>query len=95
MEQIEEFSKIFRVIGFLGVLAGAAFFLNRFVSTRRKSLNSLNKEGISISETKSLGNKQFLVVAEYKGESFLLGISPSQIQFLSKVKSFSNETKDQ
>ena len=70
-------------------------FLNRFVSTRRKSFNSLNKNGISISETKSLGNKQFLVVAEYKGESFLLGISPSQIQFLSKVKSFSSETKDQ
>jgi flagellar biogenesis protein FliO len=95
MEQIEEFSKIFRVIGFLGVLAGVAFFLNRFVSSRRKSFNSLKKNGISISETKSLGNKQFLVVAEYGGESFLIGISPSQIQFLSKVNSLSKDPKDQ
>ena len=94
MEEIEEFSKIFRVIGFLGILACSAFFLNRFVSSRRKSFNSLKKNGISISETRSLGNKQFLVVAEYRGESFLLGISPSQIRFLSKVNSNSKESKD-
>ena len=43
MEEIEEFSKIFRVIGFLGILACSAFFLNRFVSNRRKSFNSLKR----------------------------------------------------
>ncbi len=94
MEHIEEFSKIFRVVGFLGVLAAIAFFFNRFITSRKTSLASIKKNGISISETKSLGNKQFLAVAEYEGERFLLGISPNQIQFLSKLNLSSNQRKD-
>ena len=73
MGQLEEFSQIFRVIGFLGILACLAYLLNRFVSSSQLSKSTNNGKGIKLGETRSLGNKQFLVVAEYDSHKFLLG----------------------
>jgi len=87
MDQLGDFSGIFRVLGFLGLLGGIAFFINRFLSARKSVFLAKTSQGISISETKHLGNKQFLVVVEYGGEKLLLGISPQQIQCLSKISS--------
>jgi flagellar biogenesis protein FliO len=42
-------------------------------------------------DTRSLGNKQFLVVASYEQEKFLLGISSGSIQLLSKLNSVSEK----
>ncbi len=38
-----------------------------------------------VEETRSLGNRQFLVVADYEGQKFLLGVTPGQIQMLAPL----------
>lgn len=40
---------------------------------------------LSVEETKNLGNRQYLVVARYEGQKFLLGVTPGQIQLISKL----------
>jgi len=42
---------------------------------------------IVIEETRSLGNRQYLVVAGYEGKKFLLGVTAGQIQMLSTLDS--------
>ena len=42
---------------------------------------------IVIEETRSLGNRQYLVVAGYEGRKFLLGVTTGQIQMLSRLDS--------
>ena len=87
MDQLGEFSQIFRVLGFLGVFACIAYFLNKFISKKYLSHSSINgtNSGIVLCDTRSLGNKQFLVVAQYDKEKFLLGVSSGKIEMLSKL----------
>jgi len=40
---------------------------------------------LTIAETKSLGNRQFLVVASYQDRKFLLGVCPGRIDLLSTL----------
>ncbi len=40
---------------------------------------------LAVTETKSLGNRQFLVVASYDGKKFLLGVCPGRIELLSPL----------
>ncbi|MEK9772179.1 MAG: flagellar biosynthetic protein FliO [Opitutae bacterium] len=86
MDQLEELSQIFRVLGFLGVFACLAFFLTKFLNQRDLAKKTAKgKGGIVLCDTRSLGNKQFLVVAEYEKEKFLLGISSGSIELLAKL----------
>ena len=39
-----------------------------------------------VSETKPLGNRQYLVVADYDGQRFLLGVCPGRIEMLSALQ---------
>ena len=39
-----------------------------------------------VSETKPLGNRQYLVVADYDGQKFLLGVCPGRIEMLSALR---------
>lgn len=48
-------------------------------------------KGIEIGSTRSLGNRQFLVVARYKDKEILLGVGPG---FIHKVESFESEQKE-
>ena len=41
---------------------------------------------LAIVETKSLGNRQFLVVASYKEKKFLLGICPGRVDLLTQLE---------
>jgi flagellar protein FliO/FliZ len=41
---------------------------------------------LQIEETRSLGNRQYLVVTEYEGKKFLLGVTPGQIQLLTPLE---------
>ena len=92
MEQLGEFSQIFRVVGFLGILAALAYFFSKFVNNRHIAKHiSDGKRGIVLCDTRSLGNKQFLVVASYEQEKFLLGISSGSIQLVSKLNSVSGK----
>ena len=40
---------------------------------------------LSIAETKSLGSRQYLVVADYDGKKFLLGVCPGSIELLTPL----------
>lgn len=40
---------------------------------------------LAIDETRSLGNRQFLVVASYEGKKFLIGVCPGRIDLLSPL----------
>jgi len=41
---------------------------------------------LQIDETKPLGNRQYLVVADYNGKKFLLGVTPGRIQMLAPLE---------
>ena len=66
----------------LSAIVGVLCFLRRF-SLRRVRLFSSHK--LKILESKSLGNRQFLLVVAYEGEKFLLGLYPNGMRFLSKL----------
>ena len=68
----------------LSVIVGVLCFLRRF-SLRRVRLFSSHK--LKILESKSLGNRQFLLVVSYESEKFLLGVYPNGMRFLSKLGS--------
>ena len=88
MDQLGELSQIFRVIGFLGILASLAYILTKFLNKRDKFRNvQQGKNSITLCDTRSLGNRQFLVVAEYDQQKFLLGVSTGNIKLLSKLNS--------
>ncbi len=40
---------------------------------------------LAVDETRSLGNRQFLVVASYEGRKFLLGVCPGRIEMLAPL----------
>ena len=40
---------------------------------------------LAVDETRSLGNRQYLVVASYEGKKFLLGVCPGRIEMLSAL----------
>lgn len=66
------------------VLAGAGgwlFWRARGTPGRGAALRQL-----SIAETKSLGNRQFLVVACYEDKKFLLGVCPGRIDLLTPLE---------
>ena len=78
---------LLKLVGFLGLLGAGAYFLTDY--TRRKRIRSaLKNEGkIVVADTCSLGNKQFLVVAQYGAEKHLIGVSQSSINHLSQLSS--------
>ena len=66
----------------LSAIVGLVCFLRRF-RLSRKSLFSPHK--LKIVESKSLGNRQFLLVISYESEKFLLGVYSNGMRFLSKL----------
>lgn len=54
---------------------------------RNGGLAALNRGGrqLVVDETRSLGNRQFLVVASYREKKFLLGVCPGRIDLLSRL----------
>lgn len=42
---------------------------------------------LTVAESRSLGNRQYLVVADYEGKKFLLGVCPGSIQMLAPLDS--------
>ena len=80
-----------KLIGFLGLLGAGAYFLTDFAKKRRVQSALSNEGKIVVADTCALGNKQFLVVAQYGPEKHLLGVSPNSIRHLSKLNSESND----
>jgi len=75
---------IFYVI-FLGALGTIAWYFWRQRSPVAAGCSSKALKGIQIGATRSLGNRQFLVVARYNNKELLLGVGPG---FINKVESF-------
>jgi flagellar biogenesis protein FliO len=66
-----------------GLLGGAFWFLRRggtLFQPRSKGPRKLN-----ISETRLLGSRQYLVVAEYEEQKVLLGVCPGRIDYLCRL----------
>ena len=76
-----------RVIAVLGLMGASAYFLANYTRKRRVR-SSLSSEGkIVVADTCSLGNRQFLVVAQYGAEKHLIGVSSTSISYLSRLSS--------
>ncbi len=56
---------------------------------RRQSgpLSARGQRKLQVEETRPLGNRQYLVVAQYEGKKFLLGVTPGQIALLTPLES--------
>ena len=74
-----------KVIAFLCILGALGFFISRF--NKNKIINSQIKgDGrIRIADSCSLGNRQYLVIAQCDKDRFLLGVGPNCFQNLAKL----------
>lgn len=73
----------------LALLAGGLYFTRsgfKFLPRKRGAERKL-----VISETRTLGNRQFLIVAEYENRKMLLGVCPGRIDYLSTLSGGSDE----
>jgi len=68
------------LVALLGV--GSYFLKNGFGVLQPKSKGARK---LNVAETRMLGNRQFLVVAEYEGRKMLLGVCPGRIELLSEL----------
>jgi flagellar protein FliO/FliZ len=71
--------------GLMAAAGGWLFWRGRTAPGGAAALRKL-----AIAETKSLGNRQFLVVATYEDRKFLLGVCPGRIDLLTPLE---GETK--
>ncbi|MBU62450.1 MAG: hypothetical protein CMI26_08105 [Opitutae bacterium] len=76
-----------KVIALLAFLGSAALLLNYFYKQKRFGVKANISGKIHLADTCSLGNRQFLVVAEFEKERHLLGVSQNGINHLSQLKS--------
>jgi flagellar biogenesis protein FliO len=77
-----------RSIGFLMLLALVAFGVTRLGKGWGKDkLTGLKADGkIILSDCRPLGNRQFIIVAQYGMQKHLLGVSPGKIEHLTKLE---------
>lgn len=64
----------------VALLACGALFLRKGFNGRLDRKNAERK--LQIAEMRALGNRQFLVVAEYEQRKVLLGVCPGRIDYL-------------
>jgi flagellar protein FliO/FliZ len=67
--------------GLMAAVGGWLFWRGRTAPGGAAALRRL-----AIAETKSLGNRQFLVVATYEDRKFLLGVCPGRIDLLTPLE---------
>ena len=74
-------SSLFLVGTVMAAAAGAWWFWNR----RRAGLVNSQPAKLAIVESRSLGSRQYLVVADYDGKKFLLSVCPGSINLLTPL----------
>jgi flagellar protein FliO/FliZ len=67
----------------LGLFAGGAYLLRNGFTLFQPKIKGARK--LQISEMRMLGNRQFLVVAEYEDRKMLLGVCPGRIDYLTNL----------
>ena len=73
---------------FLPLLALAAASAGGWLLWRQRRLPAGASAGVrqlAVTETRALGNRQYLVVADYAGRKFLLGVCPGRIDLLAPL----------
>jgi flagellar protein FliO/FliZ len=65
------------------VLAGVGGWL--YLRNRGRTAAVRGTNALAVEETRSLGNRQYLVVASYEGKRFLLGVCPGRIDMLAPL----------
>ena len=75
-----------KVIAFLVFLGAGAALLNYYYRHKRPGIKSARAGRIHLADTCALGNRQYLVVAQFGHERHLLGISPNAISHLSSLR---------
>ena len=75
------------VLTILVLLAAGLALLFRGSLPMAFAAGSKAQRKLHIEETKSVGNRQYLLVAEYEGRRFLLGVCPGRIDYLSGLDS--------
>lgn len=73
----------------LAVVGGGFFVLRNGAAIFQPKAKGERK--LNISETRMLGNRQFLVVAEYQDRRVLLGVCPGRIEYLCALGSGESE----
>ncbi|MGH7937977.1 MAG: FliO/MopB family protein [Bryobacteraceae bacterium] len=74
----------------VALLGGGSYFLKNgfnLLPQKNKGMRKLN-----VAETRMLGNRQFLVVAEYEGRKMLLGVCPGRIELISDLGGKADES---
>jgi flagellar protein FliO/FliZ len=72
----------FLLIGAVALAAAGAWWLWR---ARRATGRSGDSHALAIEETRALGNRQYLVVASYRDQKFLLAVCPGRIERLASL----------
>ncbi|MDB6093988.1 MAG: hypothetical protein JWM32_1550 [Verrucomicrobia bacterium] len=65
------------------ILAGAGGWM--LWRSRKLPFQARDVRKLSIDETRSLGSRQYLVVASYEGKKLLLGVCPGRIELLTSL----------
>ena len=71
------------LFGALALAAGGTWWFWR--SRTQAGAAGLPSHKLAIEETRSLGNRQYLVVAVYEGKKLLLGVTPGRIKMLCEL----------
>ncbi len=75
-------------LGLVTLLVGVALAgVGAWLIWRNRTGAPLSRDArqLSIQETRSLGNRQYLVVASYEDKKFLLGVTPGRIEMLTPL----------
>jgi len=77
-------SGVLTVVAVLALAGAGAWLVWR---GRGRGLAGFNRtaRNLAVEETRSLGNRQFLVVASYQDKKFLLGVCPGRIDLLAPL----------
>jgi flagellar protein FliO/FliZ len=85
---VEKGSDTSRMLIMLIALGLAAAGVWVFVQKRQSGpLAARGQRKLQIDETRPLGNRQYLIVANYDGKKFLLGVTPGRINLLTPLDS--------
>jgi flagellar protein FliO/FliZ len=74
----------------VGALAGGLWFMRNWAAFFRGQPKGPRR--LNIAETRMLGNRQFLIVAEYDDKKILLGVCPGRIDYLCPLGGRDDET---
>lgn len=81
-------SGVATLLGVIGLAAAGGW-----VFWRGRKTKGLGREArqLVIEETRPLGNRQFLVVAAYRGQKFLVGVCPGRIELVAPLSTTAEE----